>query len=49
MRERDADYLLMRRLTVKDCPTCCQPNRHRGDCCSECIERAKPERYRRRS
>ncbi|MGD9885331.1 MAG: DNA methyltransferase, partial [Reyranella sp.] len=43
MRERDADYQLMRRLGVKDCPTCCQPNRHRGDCCQR-MPRAREAR-----
>lgn len=43
MREREADYQLMRRLTTRDCPRCCQPSRHRGEHCVLCIERAQPD------
>lgn len=49
MREREADYQLMRRLTTLDCPRCCQPSRHRGDCCVMCLARQAPEPYRRRT
>lgn len=43
MREREADYQLMRRLTTRDCDRCCRPARHYGDCCAMCIERALPD------